>query len=117
MPPYKTAFQPSISKLGDDVTDQLPAARFRVAGTSTLPSLKRFVVFGDIESGAVKPGMKISFTCNSMLAVTETIGSMEYVLREGREYLALCIHYSDEDQRGILEGLNIGNEVCDIHVA
>lgn len=85
-----------------------------------LESRRLFVIYGDLElenGKVVKAGMRIDIVFNPTFSISEAIHSIEYVLKQNREYTAICIEYNDCEELEFVKALNVGDETCEIYSA
>jgi hypothetical protein len=85
-----------------------------------IESRNLFVIYGDMEiedNTEVKAGMSVHIVFNPTFSVSETIHSVEYVLKKDKEYIGICLKYDDPEEMEFVKALNIGDETCEIYSA
>lgn len=91
-------------------------AAFKIEGTFVLPSRSFFVLAGEIVSGRIQIGMVAEIRINPSLAIDLVIVGVEAIDHAGgKSQVGLCIRYDDDEERELLEGLNIGGEIVAIN--
>lgn len=82
-----------------------------------MPNKRLFVISGDIVSGTVKKGMIMKVRLNSDLSFDLPIDAVEMVKKTETSEIGLCTLCEDADELSLLKGLNIGDEIIEIHDA
>lgn len=65
----------------------------------------------------IEPGMKIEIPVNSIKPVAKKIDSIEYLLKDGQEYIGVCLRYTESVEIEALKSASIEEESCDIYSA
>jgi hypothetical protein len=94
------------------------AARFHVRGTFHLTERDRFVVYGDVLEGEVRAGMHLQVPLNSQLSFEAPVAAVDFV--DGTptgSHVALAFLLEQPLDLTTWQGLNIGDEVLEVHDA
>ena len=93
-------------------------ARFRVRGSFHVTQRDRFVVYGDVLEGEVRPGMHLQVPLNSALSFEAPVAAVGFV--DGTptgSHVALAFPLDRPLDLSTWQGLNIEEEVLDVHDA
>lgn len=88
------------------------SARFKVETTFTINSRSFYVLVGNILDGVIQKGMKALLPLNNRTSMHMTIDAVEFIDPGGK--VGLCISYSNDDELGLLDALNIGDEEIEV---
>jgi hypothetical protein len=88
-------------------------ARFRVRDTFDIPGRGIFVA-GSIVEGDVRSGMLLKIPLNSTVTVVMPVRSVEFMCRDGREDVCLCV--DTDNEIGILRALGIEGEMLEVAI-
>ena len=92
-----------------DTVENDADALFHAIGTFVLSARQSFVLYGHVERGTVRAGMVLLVPLSNV-SVSERIHAVEFVRKDGIEYVALVIRCDDADELSFWESLDISDE-------